>query len=69
MTAVRAVNDRWLDQLDGPLDMAQIAVGCALGYLDFRHGARDWREAAPDLADWYASFEQRPAMVATRPPD
>lgn len=67
MTAVKAVNDRWLDQLDGPLDMAQIAVGCALGYLDFRHGDRDWRDPAPDLADWYAGFEQRPTMVATRP--
>lgn len=67
MTAVRAVNDRWLDQLEGPLDMAQIAVGCALGYLDFRHGDRDWRGPAPDLADWYAGFEQRPTMVATRP--
>ena len=67
MTAVKAVNDRWLDQLDGPLDMAQIAVGCALGYLDFRHGDRDWRGAAPDLADWFAGFEQRPTMVATRP--
>lgn len=67
MTAVRAVNDRWLDQLNGPLDMAQIAIGCALGYLDFRHPDRDWRGEAGALADWYAEFEKRPSMAATRP--
>ncbi|MDX2483582.1 MAG: glutathione S-transferase [Pseudodonghicola sp.] len=68
MTAVKAVNDRWLAQLEGPLDMAQIAMGCALGYLDFRHSDRDWRAGNAGLADWYARFEARPAMVATRPP-
>ena len=26
-----------------PLDMGQVALGCALGYLDFRHDARGWR--------------------------
>jgi len=67
MTAVRAVNDRWLDQLNGPLDMAQIAIGCALGYLDFRHPDRDWRGEAGALAKWYAEFEKRPSMAATRP--
>lgn len=67
LTAVKAVNDRWMDQLNGPLDMAQIAVACALGYLDFRHPDRDWRGTAPALAEWYAGFEQRPSMAATRP--
>ena len=67
LTAVKAVNDRWLDHLNGPLDMAQIAVGCALGYLDFRHPDRDWRGEAPGLAEWYARFETRPAMAETRP--
>lgn len=67
LTAVKAVNDRWMDHLNGPLDMAQIAVACALGYLDFRHPDRDWRSEAPELADWYARFETRPAMAATRP--
>ncbi|GHG82465.1 glutathione S-transferase [Pseudodonghicola xiamenensis] len=64
---VRAINDRMMDQLAGGLDMAQIAVGCALGYLDFRHPSRDWREPCPELAAWYAEFDRRPAMIATRP--
>ncbi len=68
MTAVKAVNDRWLAQLEGPLDMAQIAIACALGYLDFRHSDRDWRKGNAALAEWYAGFETRPAMLATRPP-
>ena len=48
--------------------MAQVAVGCALGYLDFRMGARNWREGRPNLAAWEARFAQRPAMQATKPP-
>ncbi|WP_417679263.1 glutathione S-transferase [Pseudodonghicola sp.] len=64
---IRAINDRMMDRLSGPLDIGQIAVGCALGYLDFRHPTRDWRERCPELAAWYAEFEMRPSMVATRP--
>lgn len=67
LTAVKTVNDRWMERLNGPLDMAQIAVACALGYLDFRHADRDWRDEAPALAEWYAGFAQRPSMVATQP--
>lgn len=62
-----AIEARWMSHLAGPLDMAQIAVACALGYLDFRHGARVWREGRPALSGWEARFAERPAMVATRP--
>ena len=41
--ALDALETRYLGQLTGPLDAAQIAVGCALGYVDFRHADRDWR--------------------------
>jgi glutathione S-transferase len=57
----------WAEALAGPLDMAQIGLGCVLSYLDFRHGARNWREGRPQLAAWEAGFAQRPAMQATRP--
>ena len=50
-----------------PTDMASMAVGVALGYLDFRHADRNWRALAPELANWEASFAERPAMVATSP--
>jgi glutathione S-transferase len=47
--------------------MGQIAVGCALGYLDFRHAERGWRTGHDGLAAWYAAFAARPAMQATQP--
>ncbi len=67
--ALTAVETRWMGHLSGPLDMGQIALGCALGYLDFRHPERDWRQSRPALAAWSAGFANRPAMVASRPPD
>ena len=63
-----AIEARWLSHLAGRLDAAQIALGCMLGYLDFRHGPRDWRAGRPGLAAWYDAFAQRPSMLATLPP-
>jgi glutathione S-transferase len=65
--ALDAVEARWIAHLAGALDMSQVAMGCALGYLDFRHAARDWRAGRPALAAWEARFAERPAMQATRP--
>jgi glutathione S-transferase len=56
-----------IDTLNGPLTIGHIGVGCVLGYIDFRHGARDWRAGHPKLAEWEAGFAQRPAMKATAP--
>lgn len=47
--------------------LADIAVGCALGYLDFRSPELDWRERHPDLARHFAKLSQRPAFVETMP--
>ena len=65
--AVDALNARWISHLRGPLDMGQIAVGCALAYLDFRHDARGWRKGNDALDDWFALFAQRDSMQATQP--
>jgi glutathione S-transferase len=65
--ALAALEDRWMSHLSGPLDMGQIAVACALGYLDFRHAERNWRETRPALAEWSASFSARPSMQLTAP--
>ncbi|KUJ77317.1 glutathione S-transferase [Ruegeria profundi] len=66
--ACAALNQRWMAHLSGSLDMGQIAVACALGYLDLRHDARGWRGGNDALAAWFAAFSERPSMVATRPP-
>lgn len=65
--ALDALETRWMAHLEGPLDAGQIAIGCALGYLDFRHDARDWRNGRPRLAGWFAGFDARASMRATVP--
>lgn len=65
--ALDAAGTRWVPHLAGPVDMGQIALACALGYLDFRHGARDWRPARPALAKWSDGFSSRASMQETVP--
>ena len=65
--ALDAIEARWMSHLNGPLDMAQVGVGCALGYLDFRHGDRNWRDGRDALAAWYEAFAARESMAATVP--
>ena len=49
------------------MDIGDIAIGCALGYLDFRYAALDWRASAPRSAAWFESFNARPSMQQTLP--
>ncbi|WGH77192.1 glutathione S-transferase family protein [Jannaschia ovalis] len=62
-----AIEARSMPLLEGPLTMGQIAVGCALGYLDLRHSDRNWRAGRETLAKWEARFAARESMVATKP--
>ena len=64
-----------LDEIDrraagfgGRVDAGTIALGCALGYLDFRYASLSWRAARPVAAAWFGRFAERESMVATRPP-
>ena len=51
----------------GPaFDLAQITTAVACGYDDWRYG-RDWRAAAPRLADWYDGVAGRSSLQATQP--
>jgi glutathione S-transferase len=54
---------------DAPLSIGQVAVGCALGYLDYRFDALAWRHGAPRLADWFSGLRARPSFQATEPVD
>lgn len=65
--ALDVLESRWMSHLHGPLDAGQIGVACALGYLDLRHGARDWRKGRPSLAAWEGKFAARDSMAQTRP--
>ncbi len=65
--SLSALNTRWMNHLAGPLDISHIAIGCALGYLDFRHDTRQWRTGNDALAAWYDNFSQRESMISTAP--
>ncbi len=59
--------EREIDAIaSGPLRIDQIAIGCGLGHVDFRH-TKDWRGRCPKLATWYDGFAKRPSMIATAP--
>ena len=49
------------------LSLADIAVGCALGYLDFRFAQIDWRTDYPNLVRLHDKLMQRPSFADTQP--
>ena len=49
------------------IDIGDVAIGCALGYLDFRYPHLEWRAHAPRAARWFDSFNARPSMQHTKP--
>jgi glutathione S-transferase len=65
--ALTAIEAQSMPLLLGPLNIAQVAVGAALGYLDFRQADRNWRAGRPALAAWWATFATRPSLAATGP--
>lgn len=48
--------------------LADIAVGCALGYLELRFPHIKWREAHPNLARLASKLNERPSFSSTMPP-
>lgn len=49
------------------LSLSDVAVGCALGYLDFRFAQIDWRTPYPNLARLYDKLAQRSSFIDTQP--
>ncbi|MFW8593948.1 glutathione S-transferase [Cribrihabitans neustonicus] len=68
LDACAALEARCMSHLQGKLDIGQIAIACALAYLDFRHPETGWRRRCGALAGWLDGFESRPSMQATKPP-
>lgn len=73
LTAFARKTDSALDALERvvpalravPFGIGHIAIGCALGQLDFRWAEREWRRGRPALAEWHAGFAARPSARAT----
>ncbi len=49
----------------GPFTIGQVAIGVALGYLDFRFAELAWRDGHPALAGWYEGFARRELVLAS----
>ena len=58
-------NNSWC--MGTPFTLADIAVGCALGYLDFRIAELDWRGRHPQLASLHDKLMQRASFSETIP--
>lgn len=50
-----------------PFTFADVAVGCALGYLDFRLPSLDWRNRHPNLSRLHEKLMQRPSFADSLP--
>ena len=49
------------------MSLSDIAVGCALGYLDFRFPQIDWRTAHPNLQRLFDKLMQRQSFIDCMP--
>ena len=75
--AMRRLNEKVKNALDvlekdagslGDLTtIGEIAIGCALGYLDFRYANEPWRPGHPKLEAWYAKVVKLPPLAETMP--
>ncbi len=68
--ALKAMSDDLGEQLwchGNSLSLADIAVGCALGYVSFRLGDIPWGAQYPNLLQLYEKLMQRPAFAETVP--
>ncbi len=53
---------------DAKYTLADIAAGCALGYLELRFPHLDWRTQHPNLARHADRLFSRPSFAGTKPP-
>lgn len=67
--------DQRIGEIGKDPSLAQVAVGAAVGYLDFRVPELLYENQCPQVAafprlqTWYQAFATRPSMAATRPED
>jgi glutathione S-transferase len=65
--SLRQLDDEAQALAETAFSIGHVAIGCALGYLDFRFDAFGWRGVAPRLAEWDAELRQRPSFRQTEP--
>ena len=55
------------DALEGAWTIGSVTLVAALGYLDFRLGADNWRTGRPRLAAWYERVSAEPLIAESAP--
>ena len=68
-TAVSALDHEAAAIAGVPFGIGHVAIGCALGYIDFRFPAMAWRDGHGSLSRWFEAIAQRPSMQSTLPSD
>ncbi|MBO38464.1 MAG: glutathione S-transferase [Rhodospirillaceae bacterium] len=54
-------------KFNSPPLMGEIAVACALGYMEFRDVVPGWRDKYANLGSWYAEVLKRQSFIDTNP--
>jgi len=60
-----ATLDRICQWLGGPWTFGNLAIICALDYVEYRAGHIAWRDFAPNLAKWHEAFKADKAWQDT----
>jgi glutathione S-transferase len=64
--ALQALEDTF-DEWKEDFTVGEVAIACALGYLDFRFAEWNWRQRYPRVADWFTGMSARQSLADTVP--
>jgi glutathione S-transferase len=67
VTSALSVLDAAAGDFNDPPLMGEIAVACALGYMEFRDVVPGWRDTYANLGSWYTEILKRRSFVRTAP--
>lgn len=68
-SALSALDDEAAKLGAAAVGIGHVAIGVALGYVDFRFPDLAWRDGSRAIAAWYEAFSQRPSIRNTLPVD
>jgi glutathione S-transferase len=61
----------WFEENDAelgePINIAHLALGSLLGYIDFRWPDNEWRHRFTAVSRWFDQLERRPSFLQTKP--
>lgn len=67
VTNALAALEKAAGDFNDPPKMGEIAVACALGYMELQDLVPGWQESHPTLAGWYAEIQKRQSFIRTAP--